>query len=44
MSDELWMVSVDDHVLEPPDVWQTRVPAKYRDAAPRSRCRIFQYW
>jgi predicted TIM-barrel fold metal-dependent hydrolase len=30
-----WMVSVDDHVLEPPDVWQSRVPKKYRDVAPR---------
>jgi predicted TIM-barrel fold metal-dependent hydrolase len=29
-----WMVSVDDHVLEPPNVWQDRVPARYRDAAP----------
>ena len=30
-----WMVSVDDHVLEPPNVWQDRVPARYRDVAPR---------
>jgi predicted TIM-barrel fold metal-dependent hydrolase len=30
-----WLVSVDDHVLEPPHVWQSRVPAKYKDAAPR---------
>ena len=30
-----WLVSVDDHVLEPPNVWQDRVPAKYRDQAPR---------
>ena len=29
-----WMISVDDHVVEPPDVWRDRVPAKYRDAAP----------
>src|SRR5882757_4544830 len=29
------MISVDDHVLEPPNVWQDRVPARYRDAAPR---------
>ncbi len=26
--------SVDDHIVEPPDVWSSRVPAKYRDAAP----------
>jgi predicted TIM-barrel fold metal-dependent hydrolase len=30
-----WMISVDDHVLEPPDVWQKRVSAKYRDRAPK---------
>jgi predicted TIM-barrel fold metal-dependent hydrolase len=30
-----WMVSVDDHVLEPASVWQDRVPARYRDIAPR---------
>jgi predicted TIM-barrel fold metal-dependent hydrolase len=29
------LISVDDHVLEPPRVWQDRVPAKYRDDAPR---------
>ena len=26
--------SVDDHIVEPPDVWSSRVPAKYREAAP----------
>ncbi len=30
-----WLVSVDDHVIEPPHVWADRVPAKYRDDAPR---------
>ena len=30
-----WMISVDDHVIEPPNVWQDRVPAKLKDAAPR---------
>jgi len=30
-----WLISVDDHVLEPGHVWQDRVPAKHRDAAPR---------
>src|SRR5580704_11526930 len=34
MPDE-WLISVDDHVLEPAHVWQDRVPQKYRDAAPR---------
>jgi len=30
-----WLVSVDDHVIEPPHVWTERLPAKYRDAGPR---------
>ena len=30
-----WMISVDDHVLEPGHLWQERVPAKLRDRAPR---------
>jgi predicted TIM-barrel fold metal-dependent hydrolase len=30
-----WMISVDDHVLEPGHLWQDRVPAKLRDRAPR---------
>jgi predicted TIM-barrel fold metal-dependent hydrolase len=29
------MISVDDHVLEPPDMWLNRLPAKYKDRAPR---------
>jgi predicted TIM-barrel fold metal-dependent hydrolase len=29
------IVSVDDHLIEHPRVWQDRVPARYRDAAPR---------
>jgi predicted TIM-barrel fold metal-dependent hydrolase len=29
-----WLISVDDHVVEPPNVWIDRVPAKYRDVAP----------
>src|SRR5882757_6174837 len=27
--------SVDDHVIEPPDLWQRRLPAKFRDAGPK---------
>jgi predicted TIM-barrel fold metal-dependent hydrolase len=30
-----WLVSVDDHVLEPPHVWQARVPERYKESAPR---------
>jgi predicted TIM-barrel fold metal-dependent hydrolase len=29
------IISVDDHVVEPPDLWTSRFPAKYRDEAPR---------
>jgi predicted TIM-barrel fold metal-dependent hydrolase len=29
-----WLISVDDHVLEPPHVWVDRVPRKDRDRAP----------
>lgn len=32
--DDLILVSVDDHVVEPPDMWEGRVPAKYKDTAP----------
>jgi predicted TIM-barrel fold metal-dependent hydrolase len=30
-----WMISVDDHVIEPPNVWQDRIPAALRDRAPK---------
>ena len=30
-----WFVSVDDHVIEPPHVWQSRLPAKHREGGPR---------
>ena len=29
------LMSADDHVIEPPNLWVDRVPAKYRDACPR---------
>jgi predicted TIM-barrel fold metal-dependent hydrolase len=29
------IISVDDHVVEPPDLWTSRLPAKYQDRAPR---------
>ena len=31
----LKLFSADDHIIEHASVWQDRVPAKYRDAAPR---------
>ena len=30
-----WITSVDDHIIEPPDVWTERVPSKYKDICPR---------
>ena len=40
-----WMVSCDDHILEPPTLWQDRIPAKYRDIAPRiSHEKTADFW
>ena len=33
--DDLILVSVDDHVVEPPDVFEGRLASKYQDLAPR---------
>ena len=33
--DEHQIVSVDDHLVEHPRVWQERLPAAMRDAGPR---------
>src|SRR5439155_22195594 len=33
--DQYRLISADSHVNEPPDLWTTRVPAEYRDRAPR---------
>jgi predicted TIM-barrel fold metal-dependent hydrolase len=30
-----WFISVDDHLIEPARLWQERVPARWRDRAPR---------
>jgi predicted TIM-barrel fold metal-dependent hydrolase len=36
MTDTLdWVISVDDHALEAPTLWQDRVPTKLKDVAPR---------
>lgn len=29
------IISVDDHVVEPPELWSSRLPAKYKDKGPR---------
>src|SRR5205807_9271026 len=33
-TEEMIFVSVDDHVVEPPDMFEGRLPAKYADMAP----------
>ena len=33
------IISVDDHVLEPKDLWQRELPASLRDRGPRCRPR-----
>jgi predicted TIM-barrel fold metal-dependent hydrolase len=33
--EDLVLVSVDDHVVEPPDMFEGRLPARYADDAPR---------
>ena len=30
-----WVISVDDHVVEPPHVWQRWLPSRLRDRGPR---------
>ena len=37
MSELPKIISVDDHVVEPPHVWETWLPAKYRDRGPAGR-------
>src|SRR3954452_14238679 len=31
---DLVLISIDDHTVEPPDMFESRVPARYRDDAP----------
>src|ERR1044071_9098740 len=41
MADFPQIISVDDHVVDPANVWQDRLPAKYRDIGPRvQRARV----
>jgi predicted TIM-barrel fold metal-dependent hydrolase len=30
-----WIISVDDHLIEPPDLFQSRLPAKHRERGPK---------
>ncbi|HKX79257.1 MAG TPA: amidohydrolase family protein [Novosphingobium sp.] len=32
-----WLISVDDHVTEPPDLWTSRLSEKFRDRGPQVR-------
>ncbi|SEP05661.1 amidohydrolase family protein [Trujillonella endophytica] len=34
--EDMVMVSIDDHVIEPPDMYKNHLPAKYMDLAPKS--------
>jgi predicted TIM-barrel fold metal-dependent hydrolase len=34
-ADEYKLISVDDHIVEPPDLWTSRLPGKYQDAVPK---------
>ena len=34
LSDGDWMISVDDHLIEPPNTWTDRLPAKCREEGP----------
>jgi predicted TIM-barrel fold metal-dependent hydrolase len=35
-TEDLILVSVDDHTVEPPDMFENHLPAKWKDLAPRS--------
>lgn len=35
LHDHMLYISVDDHLLEPPDLWTSRLASKWRDRAPR---------
>src|SRR4051812_46536678 len=35
-TEDLILISVDDHVVEPPDLFEGHLPARYRDVAPRT--------
>ena len=35
LDDDIQMISVDDHLVEPPGVWVDRLPAKYHHRCPR---------
>ncbi|MGH3849356.1 MAG: hypothetical protein ACRDRT_06600, partial [Pseudonocardiaceae bacterium] len=34
LQDHMHLVSVDDHLIEPPGVWRDRLPKKYQELGP----------
>src|SRR6516164_9787290 len=44
--DDMILISIDDHVIEPPDMFEGHVPAKWADQAPRlvTEADGTQYW
>ena len=45
-ADDMILISVDDHIAEPADMFEGHVPARYRSAPPgwRRTSRGFQQW
>jgi predicted TIM-barrel fold metal-dependent hydrolase len=35
LTDDMKLISVDDHIIEPRDTWEKRLPAKWSDSMPR---------
>ncbi|HEY1966297.1 MAG TPA: amidohydrolase, partial [Pseudonocardia sp.] len=35
LQDHMQLISVDDHLVEPPHVWQSRLPARWLEDAPK---------
>ena len=33
--DDMILVSIDDHMIEPPDMFENHVPAKFKDLVPK---------
>ena len=33
--DDMILVSIDDHMIEPPDMYENHVPAKWKDQVPK---------
>jgi predicted TIM-barrel fold metal-dependent hydrolase len=40
LREEVRLISVDDHIIEPPNVWQDHLPREYREVGPR----IVEVW